>query len=130
MKTKRIVLRALTSLMAVCLTVLSVGAVSVGENFIFEYDQKEIVVSGNIDEQKAQMIAFTLNGEISITPYSILCIFGHSISQGTATETTHRQYATAPRCLRKTYRVDYCTRSSCNHAVYTLTAQSAIFCCT
>jgi ABC-type sugar transport system ATPase subunit len=56
-----------------CIVALSVGAVSVGENFIFEYDQKEIVVSGNIDEPKEQMIASALNGEITVSPHSILC---------------------------------------------------------
>jgi hypothetical protein len=115
MKARKKVLRYFAGFMAVCMLILPT---SVGANI-----DKEIVVAGDIDNQKVQQIINAISGDsngfIGIAPSSIACIFGHSMAQTTATETTHRVWATSPRCRRITYRVDYCTRSSCSHIVYT-----------
>jgi hypothetical protein len=129
MKTNKWVLRFLVSLMAVCM-VLSVGAVSVGEDVhIFDYYEKEIIISGSIDYQTAQSIAASINGELIVISYNMPCILGHSTARTTVIETTHRYYTSAPRCLKRTYDVTYCKRSGCGYSVSTLIGQTAIHCC-
>jgi hypothetical protein len=43
----------------------------------------EIIVEGVDCCQKEQQIIATLNGEVLISPASILCLFGHSMAQTT-----------------------------------------------
>ena len=112
--------RILSGFVAICMLV-SLGSVSnaVGE--------KEIVLHGDFDAQKAQSIADKMNGEMISETYSLLCIFGHNLAYGTGIEIFHRYYPTAPRCLERIYKIEYCTR--CNYSNGSLIKQSAIFCC-
>ena len=123
---KRIFLRSLAVLMIACLFISTVSGVTVKEK---SETFTEIVIVDIDDAQKEQQIIATLNGDNLISPMNLLCIFGHSISQGTAIETNHRYWATAPRCRQTTYRVDYCTRSGCDYMKLTQTSQVAIRCC-
>ena len=123
--------RFLSVFMAVCMLV-SLGSVSKAvtienKTFVFDYDQREIVVCGDLDTQKAKSIADSLVGEEVVAPRSILCIFCHNLAKTTVFETLHRYYTSSPRCLRNTYDATYCTR--CNYSVGTLIAQSRIACC-
>ncbi|MDR2572486.1 MAG: hypothetical protein LBD23_19620 [Oscillospiraceae bacterium] len=130
MKVRKMFLKPLATLMAVCMLAQLSSVSFAVENDAFT----EIVVEG-VDGQKTQLIADTITGKNStstfqaISPASILCIFSHSMAQTTARETNHRFWATAPRCRQTTYRVDYCTRSSCNHMILTQISQSRISCC-
>jgi hypothetical protein len=122
---KKVFLRSLAVFMVACMFVLTGGGFTVAKDEIFV----EIVVEGDIAREKAQLIIATLNGEEIISPRSILCLIGHSMAQTTAIYTEHRVWPNAPRCRRTTYRVDYCTRSSCNYIVYTQTSVMAVHCC-
>lgn len=122
MKARKMFLKPFAILMAVCMLV-QLGSV------VGAVEKTEIVVNGVADKQKAQHIADTIKGEVTISPFGIACLFGHSMAQGTAIETNHRYYATAPRCRRVTYKIDYCTRSSCNYITYTQTTVSSVYCC-
>ena len=125
---KRVFLRSLAVLMIACMFILTGGGF-VGNDVGDDEGFTEIViVDVNCCEKEQQIIA-TLNGEDLISPRSILCLFGHSMAQGTAITIDHRFYATAPRCRQTRHRVDYCTRSSCNYMVLTQTSQSRIHCC-
>ena len=127
MKVRKLIGRPLAILMAVCLLSQTVGAVeSTRES---DRIQKDIVVSDGIDKEKAELIISAINGDEITTTRNILCIFGHSTARGSAQETIHRQYASAPRCLRNTYDVVYCTRSGCNYMTFTLISQLRINCC-
>lgn len=127
MKKRKMIQRTLAGFMAVCMFVLSGSGFLVGsagdEGFT------EIIVSGDVDGQKAQQIVNKINGEITISPFGLACLFGHSTAHTTAYEINHRYYATAPRCLQTTYDVTYCTRSDCNYIVYTKTGSIRIYCC-
>jgi hypothetical protein len=117
--------KSLAVFMAACMFVM------IGSGFTAGNDEgfTEIVVEGVDCCQKEQQIIDAINGEELIAPMNILCLFGHSMAQGTAVITDHRFWATSPRCRQTTYRVNYCTRSSCNHIVYTQLTQSRIPCC-
>jgi hypothetical protein len=126
--------RLVSGLMAICMLVMlvnGVGAESEDEEiFTFNYGDTDITVCGyDVDGQKAQLVADMIAGETVIMPLGILCIFGHSLARMTVKEITHRYYATAPRCLEKTYDVTYCTRSGCNYTVWTQIGIDRIPCC-
>ena len=126
MKSRKMFLKPLAILMTVCFLVQTVVAEENRRNDT----QKEIVVSGDVEKEKVQLIIDTINGEeIISTRSNVLCLFGHSLAQTRAYETTHRYYAAAPRCLQVTYDVTYCTRSGCNYAVYTEIGRIRIYCC-
>ena len=129
MKTKKR-FKPLAVLMAVCM-LFQLGGVSIAFDEVYvEYE-----VFGIDDELKAQQIINAISGQNSgstyegISPASVLCIFAHSLAQSTVRETTHRVWSAQPRCRQITYRVNYCTRSSCNHIVYTQTGNARISCC-
>jgi len=129
MKVKRMFRKSLAVLMAVSMLVQLGGMTyAVGDE---EYT--EIIVDCGVDCEKAQLIINAINGETStyqaIAPASIFCIFGHNMAQTTAVEINHRVWSTSPRCRETRYRVNYCTRSSCNYVVTTLLTQGAIHCC-
>lgn len=128
MKVRKRFLKPLAILMAVCMAIQMATTVIAEDEVI-----TEIVVEGIDCCQKEQLIINAINGDDSefqgIAPMSILCIFGHSMAQGTTIITDHRYWAAAPRCRRTTYRTDYCTRSSCNHIVLTQLTQVRISCC-
>ena len=127
MKVKKMFRKSLVILMAVSLLVQLIGVSFATERRTDSY--VDVVVDGNIDKEKAQLIIDTINGEDVVAPRSILCVFGHSLAQGTALETTHRYYSATPRCRQVTYRVNYCTRSSCNYITYTVIGENRIHCC-
>jgi hypothetical protein len=125
---KRAFLRSVAALMIACMFVLTGGGFTMREiakndGFI------EIIVDGVECCEKEQQIIALLNGEELMSPMSVLCIFGHSMAQTTATTIDHRFYATSPRCRETRHRVNYCTRSGCNHMVLTLLTQVRIPCC-
>ncbi len=94
-----------------------------------EVDHKEYIFeSGVSDELKAKVIA-VINGEESeADPAGLLCdILGHNLETTTATEITHKVNTSAPRCLRRIYKVSACSR--CDYSTKTLTSSEYIFCC-
>ena len=128
---RKMFLRSFAAVMAVCMLVLSVSGFIVSE--VDDESYTEIIVCCSVDSDKVQLITDTISGETSdfqgIAPFSIFCLFGHSIATTTVREISHRHYSSSPRCLESRYRVEYCTRSSCNYSVATLTATARIICC-
>jgi len=127
MKFRKLFLKPLAVFMAVC---MSVGMVSAASNdFRTSRPTIEIIFVDDISREKAQLISDVINGEELISPRSILCIFGHSLAQTRALGIEHRVWSTSPRCRQTIYDVTYCTRSNCNHIVYTVRSQTAVSCC-
>jgi len=133
---KRAFLKVVACFMAVCMSVLMFGGFTFSDRNVSSDEpiagccgESEIIFDDIDCEETMQLIIATLNGEILITPNSILCIFGHSISTGTARVIDHRVWTAAPRCRETTYRVQHCTRSGCNHMVLTQLTQFRIHCC-
>jgi hypothetical protein len=119
-------LKPVAVFMIACMFVLMCGGFTTKEkDEVFT----EIVIVGVDCCEKEQQITATLNGEILISPANILCIFGHSLSEGRAITTDHRFWVASPRCRQTVHRVVYCTRSGCNHMVLTQLSQSRIPCC-
>jgi hypothetical protein len=126
---KRVFLRSVAALMVSCMFVLTFGGFTTREVAKSESNTEIIVDSVDCCEKEKQIIAL-LNGEELISPRSVTCfLFGHSMAQTTAIEINHRFWATSPRCRETRYRVDYCTRSGCNHMILTQTSQFRIPCC-
>lgn len=66
--------------------------------------------------------------EDDVEACSILCtLLGHEIESSTVAVITHKVYSTDPRCVRKTYRVESCTR--CDYSSKTLKSSVYISCC-
>lgn len=62
------------------------------------------------------------------TTYGLTCtLFGHKLETSCVTAITHKASATAPRCLKKTYEYEACTR--CDYESSDLITSSYIFCC-
>jgi len=142
MNVRKIFLRALACIMAVCMLAMSGVGFTVGvvnENnkaIVFNYEGAEVVVSGFNDKQTAQLIAnATINGETATFPNhgfatispSSLCFFHQMVTAGTSFLITHRVWETAPRCREQTYRIHQCIR--CSHLTLTQISDSRIRCC-
>ena len=126
MESRKMFSKFVAVVMAVCVFV-GFSTSATGETRIF--GTKEIVINGDVDKEKSQLIIDAINGEGIISPRNILCIFGHSLTRTTVVEINHRYYSTAPRCRRVTYDVTYCTRSGCGYINYTVISTVAIHCC-
>lgn len=60
--------------------------------------------------------------------YGLMCtLFGHKLETTTASTLTHKAKATDPRCLKRTYAIDSCTR--CDYTSQTLLGSTYISCC-
>lgn len=99
--------------------------------YTFVYEDRTIEIdSTDLTYEQAKMIADRIvYGDSEVSTYGILCLFGHDIATTHAQEITHKEYAAAPRCVRRLYKVDYCTRSSCSHSEATLLSTIRIPCC-
>ena len=60
--------------------------------------------------------------------YGLMCtLFGHKLETSTAHTITHKASATDPRCLKRTYAVETCSR--CDYSNSTLLGSTYISCC-
>lgn len=60
--------------------------------------------------------------------YGLMCtLFGHKLESSVVSTLTHKASATDPRCLKRTYSVEACTR--CDYTSQTLLGSTYISCC-
>lgn len=82
-------------------------------------------------ELKEKATAFYLNGgeeTDGAATYGLTCtLFGHKLESSTTSTITHKARTTVPRCLKKTYDYEACTR--CDYENSTLRSSSYIYCC-
>lgn len=131
--------KTLSFIMALCFIFLGAtiksSAVNTNTNTFFFENNKEVYVYGeDIDQEKKQSIAHFISNvdekeTNDISPRGILCIFGHKLATTTATEITHNAYSSSPKCLEKKYKVEYCTRSSCDYMTKELVDSIRISAC-
>ena len=128
MKTKRVfsIILALSTLL--CAMVIPANATEAENNEHIEI----IIENQNISEEtEAKIIAFYTNGgeeKEGIATYGLTCtLLGHKIESSTVTTITHKVRSTSPRCLKKTYDYESCTR--CDYENSTLITQQYIACC-
>ena len=114
------------------LATLSASAEEVAENtiviisgdtdYIFEAGVSEDHIHSFINSFESEH-----NGEEAAT-YGLMCtLFGHKLETSTAYTITHKASATAPRCLKKIYSVETCSR--CDSSTKTLLKSTYISCC-
>ena len=129
MKIKSLFAILLVLTLLICTCVLSTSAKEVEENKTVEI----IVLNENVSaETKEKIEKYFATGEPATdnnaTTYGLTCtLLGHKLECSVVATVTHKVRATAPRCLRKTYSYDACTR--CDYEASELIATENIYCC-
>lgn len=91
--------------------------------YIFEADASEDLINSFIESCENE--EHTHEGT---STYGILCtLLGHKLESSTVQTITHNARTTAPRCLKKIYTVETCSR--CDYSTKTLTNSLYIYCC-
>ena len=128
MKIKRTLALALTVAMLLCAFIIPTNATDtvVDENTVI------IIANENIsDGTKAKIMAYYANEDEqnndSVT-YGLTCtLLGHKLETSVVYKITHKARTTSPRCLKKTYDYEACTR--CDYEKSTLGSSVYIVCC-
>ncbi len=128
MKTKKLLSLILAISMLACMLIMPANAAETETNEHIEI----IIVNQNISEEtKEKAIAFYTNGgeeQEGISTYGLTCtLLGHKLESTLVYKITHEVRATDPRCLKKTYNYDACTR--CDYEKSTLVSSAYIACC-
>ena len=119
------ILLALTLLTCTC--VLPTSAKETTNNNI------EIIINDDVSEEtKIKIENYFATGktvnDTSATTYGLTCtLFGHKLESSTVATVTHKVRTTSPRCVKKTYDYDACTR--CDYETSELIATEYIICC-
>ena len=126
MKTKRFFSLILALATLLCALIIPANATETDERIII------IIENENISEEtRKKIIAFYTNGgeeKDGIATYGLTCtLLGHKIESSTVTTITHKARSTSPRCLRKVYDYESCTR--CDYETSALKSSSYIVCC-
>lgn len=95
-------------------------------------DIEIIIENENITaETKAKIEKYYLeenHNDDGAAAYGLTCtLLGHKLEKSCVTTITHKVRATEPRCLKKTYTYEACTR--CDYESSDLITSSYIFCC-
>ena len=126
MKTKRFV-----SLILTLVLFMGAFAVPTSASHVHEADEIVVVIEDNelSDEMKEKIIAYyTDDNHDDATTYGLTCtLLGHNLETSKVHTITHKARAISPRCLKKTYDHDACTR--CDYQKSTLRTTEYIVCC-
>lgn len=88
--------------------------------YIFEADASEDLINSFIESCE--------NEHEDVATCNLLCdVLGHKLESSTVQTITHNARTTAPRCLKKIYTVETCSR--CDYSTKTLTNSLYIYCC-
>ena len=97
------------------------------------HEHIEVIIENNdiSEETKEKIIAFYSSAgeeKDGVATYGLTCtLLGHKIESSTISVVTHKARTTSPRCLKKTYDYESCTR--CDYESSTLISQNYITCC-
>ena len=115
---------------AVFMAILMLASLATMSGAANNNTKPNIIIGDDVPADKVDLIIATINGEVLISPHSILCLIpGHNLATTTVRAVTCKVWATAPRCREVTYRITYCTRTGCNYAVSTIIGEFRIHCC-
>ena len=126
---KRIFAILLVLTLLTCTFALPVSA----KNTTNENTEIEIIINDEVSEEtKAKIERYFANGEPAeddgATTYGLTCtLLGHKIECTSVYTIEHKVRATSPRCLKKTYGYEECTR--CDYEKATLVCSEYIGCC-
>lgn len=118
--------KIISLIMALCLTVCGFSVVSSADevtNNVFHYADSDVVILGSglsADEMQhiADYIAYGDTHDDGISTCA-LCS-SHIIETTYALQTTHNVFSTSPKCYVRNFKVECCTRSSCDYIKKTL----------
>lgn len=128
MKTKRVFSLILALATLLCAMVIPASATETKT-----HEHIEIIIENpNLSEEtEAKIIAFYTNGgeeKEGIATYGLTCtLLGHKIESSVVSTVTHKVRSTSPRCLKKYYNYESCTR--CDYESSVLISQEYISCC-
>lgn len=126
---KRIFTILLVLTLLTCTCALPVSA----KNTTKENNDIEIIIHNEVSEETKEKIErFFANGTPAendgIATYGLTCtLLGHNIKISSVSTITHKVSTTSPRCLKKTYNYEECTR--CDYEKATLVCSEYIVCC-
>ena len=129
MKIKNIFAILLAITLLTCTFVIPTSA----KNETAQNTDVEITIHEEVSEEtKAKIERYFADGEPAAddgaTTYGLTCtLFGHKIESTSVSATTHKVRSTSPRCVRKTYDYEACTR--CDYENSTLVSTQYIVCC-
>lgn len=133
MKTKKLL--ALT--LAIC-TLLTLFIMPVGAADEHNHEEIEIVILNDdiSEEAKAKIYAYYSDPDHNhesedndAATYGLICsVIGHKIETSNTYVITHKARTTAPRCLKKSYKHEVCTRCD-DYEKSTLLSSTYINCC-
>ena len=113
--------------------ILSLGVIPASAEEAVENNDVTIIIHNeNISEEtKEKLIAFYSDPEShndTAATYGLTCtLFGHKLESTTTSVITHKVRTTVPRCQKKTYNYEACTR--CDYENSTLYSTTYIDCC-
>lgn len=93
----------------------------------------EIIISNDVSEEtKAKIEKHFASGEPvtdeNTATYGLTCtLFGHKLESSAVSTITHKVRSAAPRCLKRLYDYEACTR--CDYENSTLAKTEYIYCC-
>ena len=128
MKTKKILSLIIAVAMLACMFIMPANAAETEA-----HDHIEIIIENeNISEEtKEKIIAFYTDGgeeKEGTATYGLTCtLLGHKLESSIVYKINHEVRTTSPRCLKKTYAYDTCTR--CDYENSTLIGSEYIACC-
>lgn len=121
------VLLALTLLACTCVLPVSAKKETGNKNDV------QIIINDEVSaETKAKIEKYFATGEPAtddgVTTYGLTCtLFGHKLESCTVSAITHKVRSTSPRCVKKTYNYEACSR--CDYENSELIATEYIVCC-
>lgn len=121
------------ALILVLATLLCAVVIPVNATETEAHEHIEIYIENdNIsDETKEKIITFYTNGgeeKEGISTYGLTCaLLGHKLESSAVSTITHKVRSTSPRCLKKIYNYESCTR--CDYENSVLASQKYISCC-
>lgn len=133
MKTKKLLAMALALSTLLTIFIMPVGATEEQSH----QDIEIVIMNEDISEEtKAKIYAYYSdpdqnheNTEDGATTYGLICsVIGHKIETSTTYTIQHKARATAPRCLKKSYKYEVCTRCD-DYEKSTLITTAYINCC-
>ena len=119
--------------MLALVTLLCAVAIPANAKETEAHEHIEIYIENpNISEEtEAKIIAFYTDGgeeKEGVATYGLTCtLLGHKIESSTVTTITHKVRSSSPRCLKKVYDYESCTR--CDYEESTLLSSKYIVCC-
>ncbi|MBQ4103735.1 MAG: hypothetical protein IJC90_04660 [Clostridia bacterium] len=128
MKIKNLFAVLLALILLVCTCVLPTSA----KEYTNKNDVEIIIVDEVSKETKTKIEKYFATGEPATdntaTTYGLTCtLFGHKLECSVVATVTHKVSATSPRCVRRTYSYDACTR--CDYEASELIDTEYIVCC-